>query len=300
MSSLPDKFRDLFSPKTKNIATYRVGVMATHFRETTNVYLPKTPFDKLCPGMELIKYAKKLRRIKKEAVQNSQDKSRSIRRSIQRGKHIIRCNTFELYVTFTFANDRFDLEKCRRQMETWLENQKKRSRNGHFEYIIVTEFHKRCRECVEQDVKLCPHDDRPKPIHFHALLQGYKGKVMPAINPHTGKQLRKNGLLVYDIPGYRLGHMEAYYCRESQEDSARLEYYLNKLEKYLNKEASALPFGKKRFWYTRGLKKPEKEYNPDWFDPAVKPLWSAETEWGTHLKFTREQVEQMRKAKIKS
>jgi hypothetical protein len=277
MTEMIHKLQNIFGKYTEAQATFKVQTLATHFLDTTNIYIPHTPFDKLNPGLQLVKDYKKITKIKKEAEVNIQDKNKARVRSTKRAKHIIRCNTFEDYVTFTFAEDRYDFDKCLRKMETWLENQKKRI--GHFEYVIVIEFHK------------------DGAIHFHALFQGYKGKIVPAINPHTGKQLRKRGRLVFSYPAYTLGHMEVYKCKTNQKDRSILEYYLNKLEKYLTKEQSILPTNRKRFWTTRGLKRPQLEYNPAWYTPDMKPVWKNDNEWGTTLIFTHEQIRQARDSK---
>lgn len=274
MSNIPNRLKEIFGPITEISAQYKVHISATHFKDTTNIYIPTNPFDKLIPGMQLVKQAKLITKLKKDAEANEQNLDRSLRRSIQRCKHIIRCNDFDWFVTFTFAHDRYDVDKCRRRMETWLENRKKR--DGHFEYVIVIEYHE---------------DGAP---HFHALLQGYTGKIVPSIHPRTGKQIKKKRRLVFDLPGYTHGFVYAYKCDTTQKDKQVLEYYLNKLEKYLNKEKAPLN-GKKRFWYTRGLKKPVKEDNPTWYSDDMKPIWETENEWGVTKIFTNEQVEKAKR-----
>jgi hypothetical protein len=91
--------------------------------------------------------------------------------------------------------------------------------------------------------------------------------------------------------------MEVYKCKTNQKDRSILEYYLNKLEKYLTKEQSILPTNRKRFWTTRGLKRPQLEYNPAWYTPDMKPVWKNDNEWGTTLIFTHEQIRQARDSK---
>jgi hypothetical protein len=266
------KIQNLISNSNVVDASFNVDIVATHFLDSSNIYIPKNPFAKLKPGMHLIKDARRIRKYKKEAKENN-TKQKDLERSAKRAKYIIRCNTFEHYVTFTFAHDRYNVDSCFRRMETWFENQKKKSRTGHFEYVNVVEFHK------------------DGAIHFHALFDGYKGKIVPSINPKTGQQLRKPRP-VYDLPAYTHGHVEVYMCDDKQKDRARLEHYLNKLEKYLTKEKVSLPPNRKRFWTTRGIKRPQKEYNPIWYTPDMVPYWKMENEWGTTLKFTKEQIQQ--------
>lgn len=122
MSEIHDRLRKVFGSFREVQATHKIEVQATHFKNTTNIYLPRTPFDKLQSGMQLIRDARQLRKLTKEAKRNEVDVQRATRRSIQKGKHIIRCNTFEWFVTFTFATDRYDVEKCLQRMEDWLKN----------------------------------------------------------------------------------------------------------------------------------------------------------------------------------
>jgi len=282
MIDLKEKLRSIFGNVTEVGASYKVHKVATHFRDTTNLYIPNNPIDKLLPGMNLIKDSKKIKQLKKEAISNSEDKEKATAKSAKRAKYVIRCNTFEYYVTFTFAENRYDIGNCMRRMETWLENQKKKDRAGHFEYVIVIEFHK------------------DGAVHFHALFQGYKGKVVQSINPKSGKPLRKKGRPVFDIPAYTLGHVEVYECNADFDDHRRLEYYLNKLGKYLNKEENSLPTNRKRFWTTRGLKRPVKEYDPSWHSESMVPIWETENEWGKTLRFTSEQIDQAKKSRSNS
>ncbi len=250
-------------------ASTRVHAIATYDDFNVSVYLPDYPKDTLHSGMELIGEAKKIKRLKKQAKQNLSSESsieRSLRRATKQVGGIVHCNIFELYVTFTFEQNRDDIEKCRTQMENWLKNEK--WRKGNFGYIIVAELHK------------------DGALHFHALFKGYKGKVVKAINPKTGKHLRKKGRLVYDLPSYTLGHVDVNKIDDSSQDRQKL---INYLTKYLTKKMPLFP-GRKRYWVSTGLNRPIKEYNPDdWYD-FLKPVWTKRNEWGKTLIFTLEQV----------
>jgi hypothetical protein len=63
------------------------------------------------------------------------------------------------------------------------------------------------------------------------LINNYKGRVVRAINPNTGKPLVKKHRKVYDFPNYKLGHSEAYYIGEYEEDQIRSGFYLLKYVK---------------------------------------------------------------------
>ncbi len=263
--------------KTHHVdATNRIHAIATYDDFNVKVYVPDYPKDKKLTGMELIGEAKKIKKLKKQAKQNESSET-TIERSRRRAKKqltgYIHCNTFELYVTFTFAKHRDDIEKCRKQMETWFDNEKKRK--GSFEYVIVAE--------LQGDGAL----------HFHALFKGYKGKVMPAINPKTNKHLRKKGRLVYDLPSYTLGYDEVYKITDTPQDRQKLTNYLTK---YLIKEMPLFR-GRKRYWVSTGLNRPVKEYNPDDWYTFLSPVWERRNEWGKTLIFTREQVENIKQTR---
>jgi len=159
---------------------------------------------------------------------------RSMRRSKLHIKDIIDCNDFDLFLTFSFATDRYNLDKSRHRMTQWLKDQKKI--HGQFGYIIIPEFHK----------------DK-KAIHFHALFNNYKGNLQPAINPKTNKPLLQKGKQVFNVTSWRNGFSNATYIVNKAKTS-------NYVTKYVTKDLSQIK-GKKRYWYSRDLKKPEVTYN---------------------------------------
>ena len=63
------KLQNLFTPLNEIDASFKASVVATHFLDTTNVYIPKNPFDKLRPGMHLIEDAKRIRKYKKWKIE---------------------------------------------------------------------------------------------------------------------------------------------------------------------------------------------------------------------------------------
>lgn len=165
--------------------------------------------------------------------------ARSIRRSRQLITDVVLCNDFELFCTFTFKEDRQNIEKCKSKMKQWLKNQKQKY--GTFSYIIVPEFHK----------------DK-KSLHFHALFQGYKGKL-------TDSGIIVNGRNSYNINSYRSGFTSAVYI----DNKAKVSNYVRK---YITKDMPTFS-GKKRFWLSTGLKRPLTVQNGDFINnPAYK--WS--------------------------
>ena len=103
---------------------------------------------------------------------------RSLRRTKTNVEDIVLCNKFDLWCTFTFDKrrvDRYDANRCKSIIRMWLHNQ--RSHSPNLKYLIVPEFHKKCEECIKLKEKVCIHTDRPKAIHFHALIANYNGKL---------------------------------------------------------------------------------------------------------------------------
>jgi hypothetical protein len=242
-----------------------IEAQATYYVEAgmIQIYIPKQPAVKHGQGYEIPTRAR-LNRLEDDA--GSLTKETNLERSIRRSKKLIRdyalCNCFDMFITFTFATDRDDVEKCRRRMMDWLKNQ--RNRNGKFRYLIVPEFHK-----------------DGKSIHFHALIGGYEGKIEKAINPKTNKQLKQKGRYVYQLSGYTLGFNNVKLIGNTIEDRTRVASYI---QKYMTKDMPVF-FGRKRYWVSKGLKLPLVEDNPEHWYKHVTPDWSKEFENGTVMRF---------------
>lgn len=136
-------------------------------------------------------------------------------------------NEFDLFVTFTFAKNRYDVDLLKRKMAYWLNNQ--RILHGNFAYLIVPEYHK------------------DGALHFHALFQGYKGDI-------ESSGIFKKGREVFNIKSYRGGHTEAYKIDNLRKTAAYLA-------KYLSKDMPKFK-GKQRYWCSNGLLRPIKVVNP--------------------------------------
>lgn len=157
----------------------------------------------------------------------------SIRRARTRLRDIVISNDFDLFCTFTFAKDRYNVDHLKKQMSFWLENQQKRK--GKFAYLIVPEFHK-----------------DGKAIHFHALFKGYKGELKD-----TGHKT-KRGQISYIMPSYTLGYSTAVKIDN-------IEAVGSYVRKYITKDMPTFR-GKKRYWCSQGLVRPIKVANPVIFD----------------------------------
>jgi len=159
-------------------------------------------------------------------------------------------NEFDLFPTFTFKENRYDVDALKRQMSVWLNNQ--RVIRGPFRYIIVPEYHKRCEDCVNTNNDPCSHPDAPKAIHFHALFGGYEGNLVD--RGHKDK----HGRTKYDIDSFQLGISTAIKIDPSLDDRMSVAGYVSK---YMTKEMPKF-HGKQRYWRSNGLLLPVKILNP--------------------------------------
>lgn len=153
--------------------------------------------------------------------------TRSLRRTKTTIADIVLCNEFDLFTTFTFAEDRYNIELSKSKMQNWLKSQQKT--HGKFYYIIVPEFHK----------------DK-KAIHFHGLFKNYKGQL-------TDSEKKINGRKAYNITSYKSGFTSAVKI----DDVAKVANYVRK---YITKDMPQFA-GRKRYWHSTGLKLPEITYN---------------------------------------
>jgi hypothetical protein len=272
-----------YHPKQKQEISYFVNARQKTYLNSTEIYIPNDPYEKLEEGFELSKD-----RILSGALlpTSEEDKlERSKRRTYIAVKDIALSNVFELFATFTFKEKRYDDEETRRKMVGWLKRQRKQDKA--FQYLIVSELHKRCEECVNTKEMECLHDDRPKALHFHALIAGYRVNLIRAINPYTGKPLVKKNRKVYDFPNFTLGNSEIYLIGDSEEDRIKSSFYLLK---YLKKDMPTFK-SKKRYWSSRGLNKPYVKENPEEWYLAVTPDHYFETPHGRYFFFDNKRIE---------
>lgn len=174
---------------------------------------------------------------------------RSLRRSRQAIYDYVMCNKFDYWCTFTFddkkVGDRYNSERCKYIMRCWLHNQRMHSPN--LKYVIIPEYHKKCRECVETKRDECAHDNRQKAIHFHALIANFNGKLREVKNIKSKQP-------IYNATGYRSGFTKFIKLYENDE---RLANYMTK---YMTKDMPLFS-GKKRYWVSQNLEKPKKHVN---------------------------------------
>lgn len=140
------------------------------------------------------------------------------------------CNPFTHFFTWTLdpkVIDRFDANVVGKKVQTFLKNASYRK---GFSYVCVPEL----------------HDNGA--IHLHGLCNPGAVKLVPAINPHTGKPLLDDsGRPLYNMADWKLGFSS---CVQIDENYARTCGYVTK---YMSKGTEKI-FGK---WYlsSRNLRK---------------------------------------------
>lgn len=239
-----------------------VEAQATYHRDIVEIYIPKTPIVRRGQGIKRNSWDLPFTASDDaDAPEKETDTERSVRRSKKRIGDYVLSNDFDMFVTFTFRDNREDLDTCRKQMITWFKNQRKR--NGKFRYLIVAELHKNGA------------------LHFHALMGDYLGKIERAINPKTNRPLKQKGRDVYTLSGYTLGFTNAKLVANNIEDQTRLSSYI---KKYITKELTVFPH-KQRYWVSKGLTLPLVEDNPEPWYLHVTPDWSIDLPNGTIMRF---------------
>jgi len=261
---------------------YIVNARQKTYRSSTEIYIPKEPYEKIPEGYELSSGKSQSGQSKPTSEEEKLERSR--RRTYNVVKDIALSNVFDLFATFTFKSNRYDDEVTRNKMAGWLKRRRKEDKR--FEYLIVSELHKRCEECVENSALTCVHDDRPKAIHYHALMKNYSGPLFPALNPRNGDPLMKRHRPVWYFPNFTLGYNEAYVIGYTEEDLVRSGFYLLK---YLKKDMTTFK-GKKRYWSSRGLNKPITIENPEEWYVNIEADHSIEMPHGKFLFFDNERI----------
>lgn len=245
----------------KEDAKYLVHAKATYYPDFIRVWIPHQPYLRQYEGYE--SKPKGVLAPSDEAELYESNEERSLRRTRKAIKDYALCNKFDLFATFTLADDRFNDEHSKKRLATWFKNQ--RNRNGKFKYIVVAERHKNGA------------------LHFHALIGGYTGRLVYGINPHNGEYISDGrGNFVRNFDEYKLGINSAKVI-DSKESKTKTAYYL---QKYINKDI-AIVFGKNRYWVSKGLDKPPIEENPEPFYKAVEADRHWVVDHGTVLEFDR-------------
>lgn len=242
-----------------NQSTRLVFARATFYPNKIRVFIPNVPFEVDSESDAVSRCPKSMDTAN---TTTDEDLERSIRRSKKRISDYVLCNPFELFVTFTFAKNRQDINEKRQQMSNWLKNQRKR--NGKFDYLIVPELH---------------HDQQS--LHFHALFNGYCGKIQPAINPKNNKVVMQNEQIIYTLSEYTLGFNNAKRIAAIAESRVRIAQYI---KKYITKDMPTF-YNRQRYWASKDLKLPKIQNNPEPWYLCFVANWETENEFGKILEF---------------
>lgn len=159
--------------------------------------------------------------------------------SLQRTKSVITdislANDFDLFVTFTINPDKidsFDIPLVKSKVSKWLNNAKSNHNSLNFspqlEYLVIPELHKSGR------------------IHFHALFKNYQGSLLDS-------KKSQNGKVIYNLEQFKYGFTTATKIESIEKTS-------NYIQKYIKKDMLKIG-NKKRYFASKGLKKPLKTYN---------------------------------------
>lgn len=176
----------------------------------------------------------------------------SLKRTKQLVQDLVLCNNFDFFCTFTFdpkkVPHRENFNHCWLKMQSWLHHQKVRATDCRedFQYLIIPERHKNGG------------------WHFHALISHYTGSLRD-----SGHQT-KYGRTIYNITSFRSGFTTAVKIDDKQGVS-------NYVTKYITKDF-VKDFDKRRFYCSRGLKRPKKTINSKIFKETLplfrKQLWT--------------------------
>lgn len=172
---------------------------------------------------------------KRKSFQSSQNRTKN------KIYEIARSNTWEYMITFTFNKkyvDRYDYDDISKKIGKWIDLIK-HTVCKDLKYLIVPELHK------------------DGAYHFHGLLGNTDGLTFV----NSGK-IQRNGLgkpvlddegnpiIIYNLIDYKLGFSTASRIR----NNARATAYITK---YITKELSSVTEGKKKYWRSYNLDKPE-------------------------------------------
>lgn len=150
-------------------------------------------------------------------------------------------NDFKWFVTLTIDPKKYenkDYDETKRILLNWCRYM--RDTYGKFDYLLIPEFH------------------RSKAIHFHGLMGDIPAKFEEAIHPKTKKKLLRNDRQIYNLKDWKFGFSD---CEEIIDRERTANY----ITKYITKElmSNKKMFRKKRYFVSKGLKKPAINYIND-------------------------------------
>ena len=161
--------------------------------------------------------------LKDESNERSQTVSNN--RAKQKIYELARSNEWEYFLTLTFAKDRYDYDILAERLRNWI-NRTKKNYSPNMKYIFVPELHK------------------DGALHFHGIVSDI-GNLPLVDSGHRDT----NGNIIYNIDCYKMGFTTA----TKVTDSGRVASYMTK---YITKDLMSYSKGKKKYWASRNLIKP--------------------------------------------
>ena len=154
-------------------------------------------------------------------------------------KDYILSNDFNYFWTLTFKDDRYDYDLAFKKMGKWLE--KMRKKYGKFDYIMIPELHK------------------DGAIHFHGVTGGLNALIVDAGVKHKGAK-------VYNCLEWEHGFTTLTKIRDKEKTASYVTKYVTK-----EMQNSIVEKGKKKYWCSRGLRKPDITFTDLNLTPDLKP-----------------------------
>ena len=157
-------------------------------------------------------------------------------------KDYILSNDFNYFWTITFSPekaDRYDYEKAFKIMSNWLRRMKRKY--GKFDYIIIPELHK------------------DGAIHFHGVTGGLNAPIVDSGVKHKGSK-------VYNCFEWEHGFTTLTKIRNKEKTASYVTKYVTK-----KMQNSIVGKGKKKYWLSQGLRKPDITFTDLNLAPDLKP-----------------------------
>lgn len=183
-------------------------------------------------------YEKDLEEIEQERIHSDHMNMVRTRNQI---KDYVLSNDFNVFWTLTFNADRESDQTCFNKLSNWLKYMK--SKYGLFDYIFIPERHK------------------DGSLHFHGVTGKFKGLLVDS-------GVRHKGIKVYNCSDWNYGFSTLSMVRSKEKTASYITKYITKS---LSQELVGK--GKKKYWSSRGLRKPVEKYyeyvpfenrEPDW------------------------------------
>lgn len=183
-------------------------------------------------------YEEKKNQLDRKYAPKLENAVRSMNRSKNNLMDILQCNDFNFFVTLTFDKnkiDRLDDNKTRKAFTQWVANIQRDLPN--LIYVAVPEYHKKGG------------------LHFHLLIGGATAEDLGLVN--SGKVVKSGrckGQIIYNVSKW---NRKGFSTATEILDNNAVKFYLSK---YLTKsKVDPRFFGKKRFYVSRNIKRPQVE-----------------------------------------